>query len=103
MALFVAGNYTLLEVRTHQSVEKIAVLNTQDLKVEGTLLSKSNLSHILSGDLSFSKIFDSIPLSDPFATLQLFVAGGSTIDAKLEQANKSVAKQIKLTYKNRGK
>lgn len=77
LALFIAGNYALLEVRTHQNVEKISVLNTVDLKVEGTLLSKSNLSHILSGDLSFSKIFDTIPLSDPFATLQLFVAGGS--------------------------
>lgn len=36
-------------------------------------------------------------------SVAIFVAGGSTIDAKLEQANKSVAKQIKLTYKNRGK
>lgn len=77
LALFIAGNYALLEVRVHQDVEKISVLNTADLKVEGTLLSKSNLSYILSGDLSFSKLFDTIPLSDPFATLQLFVAGGS--------------------------
>lgn len=76
LMLFVAGNYALLEVRTHQDVEKIGVLNTQDLQLEGTLLSKTNLSHILSGDLSFSKILDFIPLSDPFATLQLFVAGG---------------------------
>lgn len=77
LGLFIAGNYALLEVRTHQDVEKIAMLNTQDSKIEGTLLSKSNLSHILSGDLSFSQVLDKIPLSDPFATLQLFVAGGS--------------------------
>ena len=76
LTLFVLGNFALLEVRNHQDVGKMAVLNTYDLKVEGALLSKSNLSSILSGDLSFSKVFETIPLSDPFATLQLFVAGG---------------------------
>lgn len=76
LTLFVLGNFALLEVRNHQDVGKMAVLNTYDLKVEGVLLSKSNLSSILSGDLSFSKVFETIPLSDPFATLQLFVAGG---------------------------
>lgn len=76
LTLFVLGNFALLEVRNHQDVGKMAVLNTYDLKVEGALLSKSNLSSILSGDLSFSKVFETIPLSDPFAALQLFVAGG---------------------------
>lgn len=76
LALFVAGNYALLEVRTHQDVEKVSVLNTYNLNIQGSVLSKTAVSHILSGDLSFSKVFDYIPLSDPFATLQLFVAGG---------------------------
>lgn len=32
--------------------------------------------NILVGNLSASKLFDSIPLADPFAALQIFVAGG---------------------------
>ena len=36
-------------------------------------------------------------------SVAIFVAGGVAIDAKLEQANRSVAKQAKLTYKNNGK
>lgn len=34
-------------------------------------------------------------------TVAIYVAGGGAIDAKLEQANKSVARQAK--YKKRGK
>lgn len=77
MILFVLGNYALLELKTSNGVQKTMLLGSENATFEGVLVSKTNLSHILSGDLSFSKLFGSIPLSDPFATLQLFVAGGS--------------------------
>lgn len=77
LALFVLGNYALLELKTPNGIQEQMLLNTESASFDGVLVSKENFSHILSGNLSFSRVFDTIPLSDPFATLQLFVAGGS--------------------------
>ncbi|WP_027327274.1 quinol dehydrogenase ferredoxin subunit NapH [Helicobacter pametensis] len=77
LALFILGNYALLELKTPNGIHQEGLLNTQSASFEGVLMSKENFSHLLSGNLSFSKVLDTIPLSDPFATLQLFVAGGS--------------------------
>lgn len=76
LILFVLGNYSLLELRKHQGKENIFVQNTPSLEVDGSILSKEQVSTILSGDLSFSKVFGVIPLADPFTSLQLFLAGG---------------------------
>lgn len=76
LGLFILGNYAVLELRNHQEEKKQWVQNTYNQEVKGSILGKENLSSVLSGDLSFSKVFGVIPLSDPFATLQLFVAGG---------------------------
>lgn len=76
LALFALGNYALLELKTPNGIIGSSMLNTENSNFEGVLVNKENFSHILSGDLSFSRVLDSIPLSDPFATLQLFVAGG---------------------------
>lgn len=76
LGLFVLGNYAVLELRNHQEEKREIVRNTADFELSGAILSKENASTILSGNLSFSKIFGEIPLSDPFATLQLFLAGG---------------------------
>lgn len=76
LGLFVLGNYAILELRSHQEERNIIIRNTPDFELSGTILSKDNLSTILSGNLSFSKILGQISLSDPFATLQLFLAGG---------------------------
>lgn len=76
LGLFVLGNYAILELRNHQEEKSVIVKNTSDFELSGAILSKENASSILSGNLSFSKVFGEIPLSDPFASLQLFLAGG---------------------------
>lgn len=76
LGLFVLGNYAILELRNHQEEKSEIVKNTSDFELSGAILSKENASSILSGNLSFSKVFGEIPLSDPFASLQLFLAGG---------------------------
>lgn len=76
LGLFVLGNYAILELRAHQEEKSAMVRNTSSFELSGTILSKKNASTILSGNLSFSKVLGEISLSDPFATLQLFLAGG---------------------------
>lgn len=76
LGLFVLGNYAVFELRNHQEDKKVWMQNTNTQEIQGSVLKKENLGTILSGDLSFSRVFETIPLSDPFATLQLFVSGG---------------------------
>ncbi|ANV97645.1 quinol dehydrogenase ferredoxin subunit NapH [Helicobacter enhydrae] len=76
LLLFVFGNYAVLDIRKHQEVYQMRLLNTADADVNGVILHKENLSSLLSGDLSFAYVLGKIPLSEPFATLQLVVAGG---------------------------
>lgn len=81
-----------------------------------TKLKKNHVSSKLGGHVEIEKIeiSASMRLIDVIyglthkrpkgkRSVAIFVAGGVTIDAKLEQANKSVAKHAKLTYKNRSK
>lgn len=76
LGLFILANCAILEVWNHQEESKIFIQNTQDLESVGSILSKENASTLLSGNLSFSRVLGAIPLSDPFASLQLFLAGG---------------------------
>lgn len=73
---FMLGNYAVLELRNHQGEEQLSVRNTPDLEISAMVLSKENFSDVLLGNLSASRVLGKIPLSDPFATLQLFLAGG---------------------------
>lgn len=77
LVLFVLGNYAVLELKTSQGIKAQSILNTPNSSFEGVIVHRENFSSILSGDLSFSHLFGVFPLSDPFATLQLFVAGGA--------------------------
>lgn len=81
-----------------------------------TKLKKTHVSSKLGGHVEIEKIeiSASMRLIDMIyglthrrlkekRSIAIFVAGGVSVDVKLEQANKSVAKHAKLTYKNRSK
>lgn len=81
LVLFFVGNLSWIEISgrhkvVYQGDTSVFVSNDKNLGSGGSK-QKNELTHLFQGNLSSSKIFWIIPMSDPLATMQLFLAGGA--------------------------
>ncbi len=79
LLLFIMGNASLITIKDSSHLmlaNQIEQFESGD-KNPAIANPKTAVSHILTGNLSASKILDFIPLSDPLAFLQILLAGGA--------------------------